>query len=135
MTSDSLRELQPGDLAFVEDLALRAGAAVESSRLYSERARTAQTLQDSLLPDRLPDLAGSAPRRPTARAAPAPVGGDFYDLFAVGDSVMVLLGDVTGKGVEAAARPRSCAIRRRPRRASTAVRPRCCASSTRSCAR
>ena len=104
VTSDSLRELQAGDLAFVEDLALRAGAAVENARLYRERARTAQTLQDSLLPARLPDL-------PRFRAASSyhagslqsTVGGDFYDLFDVDGSVMVLLGDVTGKGVDAAA--------------------------------
>ena len=57
VTSDSRRELNAGDLAFVEDLALRAGAAVENARLYSEQAHTAQTLQDSLLPSRLPELA------------------------------------------------------------------------------
>jgi serine phosphatase RsbU (regulator of sigma subunit) len=104
VTSDSLRELQAGDLAFVEDLALRAGAAVENARLYSERARTAQTLQDSLLPARLPDLARlRAASSYRAGSTHSTVGGDFYDLFEVGSSVMVLLGDVTGKGVDAAA--------------------------------
>src|SRR3954451_12211899 len=58
VTSDSRRALNRGDLAFVEDLALRAGAAVENARLYDEQAHAAQTLQDSLLPSRLPELAG-----------------------------------------------------------------------------
>jgi serine phosphatase RsbU (regulator of sigma subunit)/PAS domain-containing protein len=104
VTSDSLRELDEGDLAFVSDLALRAGAAVENARLYSERAHTAKTLQDSLLPARLPDLAhfrtASSYR---AGGAGSVVGGDFYDLFEVDGGAMVLLGDVTGKGVDAAA--------------------------------
>ena len=104
VTSDSLRELNAGDLAFIEDLALRAGAAVENARLYSERARTAQTLQDSLLPARLPELARFASASSyRASGAHNTVGGDFYDLFEVGGDVMVLLGDVTGKGVDAAA--------------------------------
>jgi len=103
-TSDSRRELQPDDLAFVEDLALRAAAAVDNARLYSEQARTALTLQESLLPSRLPELAhlrtASSYR---AGGAGSTVGGDFYDLFEVGDDAIVLLGDVTGKGVDAAA--------------------------------
>jgi serine phosphatase RsbU (regulator of sigma subunit)/PAS domain-containing protein len=104
VTSDSLRELHAGELAFVEDLALRAGAAVENARLYRERARTAQTLQDSLLPARLPRLAHfRAASSYRSGSANSTVGGDFYDLFEVGRSVMVLLGDVTGKGVDAAA--------------------------------
>jgi PAS domain S-box-containing protein len=104
VTSDSLRELHAGDLAFIEDLALRAGAAVENARLYSERARAAQTLQDSLLPARLPELARFASASSyRAGGTDSTVGGDFYDLFEVGGDVMVLLGDVTGKGVDAAA--------------------------------
>ncbi|MDX6720928.1 MAG: hypothetical protein QOJ63_3182 [Solirubrobacteraceae bacterium] len=104
VTSDSRRALDADDLAFVEDLALRAGAAVENARLYAERVRTAQTLQDSLLPRRLPEL---EPFRTAtsyrAGGAGSVVGGDFYDLFAVDGGAMVLLGDVTGKGVGAAA--------------------------------
>jgi len=103
-TSGSRRELRAGDLAFVEDLALRAGAAVENARLFDEQARTAQTLQDSLLPSRLPDLVrfrtASSYR---AGSTGSTVGGDFYDLFAAGDGAILLLGDVAGKGVDAAA--------------------------------
>jgi serine phosphatase RsbU (regulator of sigma subunit)/PAS domain-containing protein len=104
VTSDSRRRLDDGDLAFAEDLALRAGAAVENARLYRELSHTARTLQESLLPRHLPELerfrSASSYR---AGGADNAVGGDFYDLFTVGDDVMVLLGDVTGKGVDAAA--------------------------------
>jgi serine phosphatase RsbU (regulator of sigma subunit)/PAS domain-containing protein len=104
VTADSGRALEADDLVFAEDLALRAAVAVENARLYTERARTAQTLQDSLLPRRLPDL----PHYRTAvtylsAEQGADVGGDFYDLFAVEGGAMVILGDVTGKGVQAAA--------------------------------
>jgi serine phosphatase RsbU (regulator of sigma subunit) len=104
VTSDSRRTLDDGDLAFAEDLGLRAGAAVDNARLYRELSHTAQTLQESLLPRHLPELerfhSASSYR---AGGADNTVGGDFYDLFSVGDDVMVLLGDVTGKGIDAAA--------------------------------
>ncbi|MEA2138175.1 MAG: hypothetical protein QOG56_1325 [Solirubrobacteraceae bacterium] len=104
VTSDSRRSLDAGDLAFVADLALRIGAAVENARLYRELARTARTLQDSLLPRRLPELEGFRTATSySAGGADSDVGGDFYDLFRVDGDVMVLLGDVTGKGVDAAA--------------------------------
>jgi PAS domain S-box-containing protein len=104
VTSDSRRELHADDLLFVEDLALRAGAAVENARLYGEQARTAQTLQKSLLPSRLPELAHfRAASSYRAGGEGSTVGGDFYDLFEIDGGAMVLLGDVTGKGVDAAA--------------------------------
>ena len=104
VTSDSRRTLDAGDLAFAEDLALRAGAAVENARLYRELSYTAQTLQESLLPRHLPELERfSSASSYRAGGGDNTVGGDFYDLFTVGDDVMVLLGDVTGKGVDAAA--------------------------------
>jgi len=92
------------DLRFAEELASRAATAVENSRLYTERAAVARTLQASLLPERLPPLPGwrtAADYR--AGQAGADVGGDFYDAFPVEGGSMVILGDVTGKGVTAAA--------------------------------
>ena len=102
-TTAGRRELNAGDLAFVEDLALRAGAAVENASLFGEQARAAQTLQDSLLPSRLPELARFRAASSYRASGAGTVGGDFYDLFEVGDGAMVLLGDVAGKGVDAAA--------------------------------
>jgi PAS domain S-box-containing protein len=104
VTADSGRSLHADELAFAEDLALRAGVAVENARLYTERTRTAQTLQDSLLPRRLPDLSRFRTAVSYLSAEHGTdVGGDFYDLFEVDGGVVVILGDVTGKGVHAAA--------------------------------
>ena len=66
-------------------------------------AAIARTLQESLLPPRLPSPDGielAARYRPAWEGVE--VGGDFYDVFAVGDDWLVVLGDVCGKGVEAA---------------------------------
>jgi GAF domain-containing protein len=92
------------DVAFALDLAARAATAIENARLYTERSDVAQTLQASLLPEELPHVAGwefAASYRPGQKGAA--VGGDFYDVFVVEDGHMVVLGDVTGKGVRAAA--------------------------------
>jgi len=102
--SESGRRYTEHDVAFAQELAARAATAIENARLYTERSEVAHTLQASLLPDALPDVPGwcfAADYRPGQRGAE--VGGDFYDVFAVEGGHMVLLGDVTGKGVTAAA--------------------------------
>ena len=102
--SDSGRVYREQDLAFAQDLAARAATAIENASLYTERAEVARTLQASLLPEKLPEVPGwrfAADYRPGQRGAD--VGGDFYDVFAVQGGQMVLLGDVTGMGVAAAA--------------------------------
>ena len=102
--SDSGRLYAEDDLAFAQELAARAATAIENARLYTERAEVARTLQASLLPEELPRVDGwrmAADYRPGQRGAE--VGGDFYDVFAVQGGQMVLLGDVTGMGVTAAA--------------------------------
>jgi GAF domain-containing protein len=102
--SESGRVYDERDLAFAQELAGRAATAIENSRLYTERAEVARTLQASLLPEELPVVPGwrfAASYRPGQRGAE--VGGDFYDVFAIDGRQMVLLGDVTGMGVAAAA--------------------------------
>jgi GAF domain-containing protein len=102
--SESGRVYDDQHLAFAQELAGRAATAIENSRLYTERNEVARTLQASLLPEELPDVPGwrfAASYRPGQRGAD--VGGDFYDVFAAGGGQMVLLGDVTGMGVTAAA--------------------------------
>ena len=73
--------------------------------LYRRSEHTARTLQQSLLPAEIPDLPSC---ELAIRFAPAGagdlVGGDFYDVFAVGDDQWaVVIGDVCGKGPGAAA--------------------------------
>jgi hypothetical protein len=93
------------DLALAEDLGLRVGSAVEHARLYRTRSAIAQTLQASLLPPVLPEIPGletAAVFRPAGEDHE--VGGDFFDLFSSGKGQwFAVMGDVCGKGAEAAA--------------------------------
>jgi serine phosphatase RsbU (regulator of sigma subunit) len=103
-SADSERRFDEDDLDFAEGVARRAAVAIENARLYTERARIAETLQESLLPDRLPDLPGwELEASYAAGERGSDVGGDFYDVFPVEGGFMVVLGDVTGRGVAAAA--------------------------------
>ncbi len=92
------------DLALLEDIARRAGIALENARHYQRQRQVAETMQRYLLPQ-LPQLSGV---EMTARYLPAPdvshVGGDWYDAFPLpcGDTALVI-GDVVGHDLEAAA--------------------------------
>jgi serine phosphatase RsbU (regulator of sigma subunit) len=102
-TSHSARRLGEAELALAEELGRRAGIAVENARLHAARSQIATTLQRSLLPPRLPVVPGvTIAARFRAAGETNDVGGDFYDLFGVGDAWMVIVGDVTGKGPGAA---------------------------------
>jgi PAS domain S-box-containing protein len=104
VSSDSGRRFDRGDLDFAEQIAARAALAVESARLYSERSEIARTLQSSLMPDAIPQIAGwdmAALYRPAGEENR--VGGDFYDFWEVDGDWLMMIGDVTGKGVAAAA--------------------------------
>jgi serine phosphatase RsbU (regulator of sigma subunit)/anti-sigma regulatory factor (Ser/Thr protein kinase) len=93
------------DAGLLLDLARRAALAVDNARLYEERTLIAQALQASLLPPDLPSVAeASFGARYAAAGAGNDVGGDFYDVFALpGGDWAVAIGDVCGKGAEAAA--------------------------------
>jgi PAS domain S-box-containing protein len=104
VSAESGRRFDEDDLAFVQDLALRAATAVQNSRLYTAQERVAHTLQASLLPESLPPLPGwESGAAYQAGEREADVGGDFYDILTVEGGHLIVLGDVTGKGVEAAA--------------------------------
>jgi serine phosphatase RsbU (regulator of sigma subunit) len=104
-SSESRRRFGAGDLALAEELGERAGLAIENARLYRERDHIAATLQRALLPPQLPEIPGFE-LQAFYRAAleGTQVGGDFYDIFPMPDgSWMAVIGDVCGKGPEAAA--------------------------------
>ena len=104
VNAESGRVFTEGDLELCEELGRRAGIAVENARLYTERSLIAHTLQRALLPPALPDIPGfslSALYRPAGEENW--VGGDFYDAFAVRDGWVVVVGDVAGRGAQAAA--------------------------------
>ena len=91
-------------LALFEDLGRRAALAIDNARLYEERANVARTLQRSLLPPVLPEVPGIDLAARYVAAGESEVGGDFYDCFRTGDGEWaVVIGDVCGKGAEAAA--------------------------------
>ncbi|MGW5667251.1 SpoIIE family protein phosphatase [Micromonospora sp. NPDC003776] len=95
----------PDEVSVLEDVARRAALAIENARIHAERRRVAQTLQKSLLPPVLPVVEGigfAAEYVPTGDEAE--VGGDFYDVVPLPDGRwLVVIGDVSGKGVQAAA--------------------------------
>jgi PAS domain S-box-containing protein len=106
VTAESARRFTEEDRVFAEQIAARAAVAVENARLATSRRQIAETLQRSLLPDVVPSIDGweiAAMYRPAGAGQEVEVGGDFYDFVRTPNGWVVLLGDVTGKGVEAAA--------------------------------
>jgi PAS domain S-box-containing protein len=103
---DDGRRFDEDDLRFARHLARRAALSLDNARLYEDRTRIARTLQRSLLPPSLPsvpDLEIAAVYQ-AASIERNDVGGDFYDAFELGrDTWAMAIGDVCGKGVDAAA--------------------------------
>jgi serine phosphatase RsbU (regulator of sigma subunit) len=99
-----LDEPRPVDLDTIAELAGRAGLALDNARLYDQQRRLAEGLQRSLLTEPPePDHMEIAVRyEPAAQAAA--VGGDWYDAFLQQDgSTVLVIGDVVGHDVDAAA--------------------------------
>ncbi|OQR62161.1 diguanylate cyclase [Streptomyces maremycinicus] len=93
-----------GACAIVRDISDRKRAEAELTALYEQQRHIALTLQRSLMgtPPALPGLATASRYRPATQGAG--VGGDWFDLIPLGaDRVGVLIGDVMGRGLEAAA--------------------------------
>ncbi|MBL7253592.1 SpoIIE family protein phosphatase [Actinoplanes sp. LDG1-01] len=91
--------------AVLAQLARLIGLRLENARLYEAEHRIATTLQHSLLPQSLPQLPGAVvASRYLPGSSEAEVGGDWYDVIAAQDEQLFLvIGDVVGKGVQAAA--------------------------------
>jgi serine phosphatase RsbU (regulator of sigma subunit) len=102
---DSGRRFERSDIELITTLAARAALHIQNSRLYTERLRVAEVLQVGLRPRALPGIAGvdlAARFRPAGDELA--VGGDFYDVFPAGEGTWTfVIGDVSGKGAEAAA--------------------------------
>jgi hypothetical protein len=102
--SSTSRRFDERDLALASDLGRQAGVIVESAELQAAQTHIAQTLQAGLIPRSLPAVQGwevSSAYRAAGRAVE--VGGDFYDLFSFEGGWAAVIGDVVGKGAEAAA--------------------------------
>lgn len=92
------------ETSILAEMAARAAIAVENAELYAREHRVSATLQQALLPSRLPEIPGlrfDAIYEPGATEAQ--IGGDWYDAVELSDGrIVVSIGDVTGRGVSAA---------------------------------
>jgi PAS domain S-box-containing protein len=99
------RRITEEERVFLEALAGQCALAVERAAMYEREHATAETLQRSLLPDKLPVVPGlelDARYLPVTRNME--IGGDWYDVFRLPDRrLAVTVGDVMGKGLQAAA--------------------------------
>ncbi|MFF3911613.1 SpoIIE family protein phosphatase [Streptomyces sp. NPDC001848] len=93
------------DVVLATELAGRAAVAMDNARWYQSVRNTALTLQRSLLPDHAPHHTGLdlATRYQPAQTT-SEVGGDWYDVIPLtGDKTALVVGDVMGNGIDAAA--------------------------------
>ncbi|MGH3240045.1 MAG: PP2C family protein-serine/threonine phosphatase, partial [Spirillospora sp.] len=92
------------DLGVVQRLGRYLALVIRAARLYRRRAEVAETLQAGLLPKSLPSIPGvSVAAKYLASTHGSEVGGDFYDVFRTENGWGLILGDVCGKGEDAAA--------------------------------
>ncbi len=94
----------PATVAQAVDLVSRAALALDNANRFAFERDVAVTLQRSLLPRSLPSGAGfTAAARYLPGASGTQVGGDWYDVIEVDDALVLVVGDVMGRGVRAAA--------------------------------
>ncbi|MFF1493115.1 SpoIIE family protein phosphatase [Streptomyces sp. NPDC058304] len=101
--ADTPEAFDEEDLSFAEELGARAAVSIDNARRYTREHATAVALQRSLLPRVLPDQSAVevAFRYLPAKAG---VGGDWFDVIPLaGARVALIVGDVVGHGVHAAA--------------------------------
>ncbi|MFH9968691.1 SpoIIE family protein phosphatase [Streptomyces mirabilis] len=94
------------DLSLAEELVARAAVSIENARRFTREHTTAVTLQRSLLPHALPEQSAIdvAHRYLPAEAGLGGVGGDWFDVIPLpGARVAIVVGDVVGHGLHAAA--------------------------------
>jgi serine phosphatase RsbU (regulator of sigma subunit) len=98
------RPLTDETLEAAATIAAQAALAIDNARLYQQQKEFADTMQRSLLPSGHPDVAGLDVGEVYESSARVEVGGDVYDFLELPDGrLAVVLGDVTGHGVEATA--------------------------------
>ena len=99
------RPFSEDDAALLQLVGDRVALAVDRARLFEQERHIAETLQRSLLPEQLPRIPGmDVAVRYLPAGAGMEVGGDWFDMFELGDGRVVLaMGDVVGRGVRAAA--------------------------------
>jgi len=98
------RAFSAEDVELMGTFASQGALALDTAELFGKEHRVASVLQKSILPDVLPDISWlqmSSVYQPAG--SESEIGGDYYDVFDGPDGRLVLaIGDVCGKGVEAA---------------------------------
>lgn len=103
--ADEPREWTPDEVSLVEAIAVQTRSALDVSRIHQREHRIASALQGALLPD-VPGQVQCLQLAPYMKPAldEAEIGGDFYDVFPLDERyVALIIGDVSGKGLAAAA--------------------------------
>ena len=91
------------DLRVLRELCRHAAAALQNALQFEQERQIAETLQDALLAEEPPEVEGLEMATLYRAAAGAMVGGDLYDVWVLPNGrVAVMVGDVAGKGVQAA---------------------------------
>jgi serine phosphatase RsbU (regulator of sigma subunit)/PAS domain-containing protein len=91
------------DLRVLRELCRHAEAAIQNALQFEQERQIAETLQDALLAEEPPEVDGLEMATLYRAAAGAMVGGDLYDVWVLPNGrVAVMVGDVAGKGVQAA---------------------------------
>jgi hypothetical protein len=104
VTAESERRYTESDLAFAEDLGRRGAIAIDNSQLHSQTMEAAERLQHAVLPELADEVPGWELAGCYIPAGRTDVGGDFYDAIPLPDGgLAIFVGDVMGRGVEAAA--------------------------------
>jgi serine phosphatase RsbU (regulator of sigma subunit) len=104
LSLDPAKPISDETLATATTIAAQAALAIDNARLYQQQKAFSETIQRALLPRDEPDVAGLELGAVYESAARVDVGGDVYDFLALPDGrLAVVLGDVTGHGIEATA--------------------------------
>jgi len=104
LSLDPASPIDPETLATAGTISQQAALAIDNARLYQQQKQFAETMQQSLLPQERPAVPGLEVGTVYDSAARVDVGGDVFDFLELPDGrLAVVLGDVTGHGIDATA--------------------------------
>ncbi len=104
LSLDPARPITEQTIELARSLAAQAALAIDNARLYQQQKDFSDTIQRSLLPRSAPDVEGVDVGAVYESSATVEVGGDVYDFLQLADGrLAVVLGDVTGHGIDATA--------------------------------
>jgi serine phosphatase RsbU (regulator of sigma subunit)/uncharacterized protein YigA (DUF484 family) len=104
LSLDPAAPIDADTLATARTIAQQAALAIDNARLYQQQKQFAETMQQSLLPRERPAVPGLEVGTVYESAAQVDVGGDVFDFLELADGrLAVVLGDVTGHGIDATA--------------------------------